>query len=87
MYGRKGALFIDYIKREKIDDVEFLKNTFRKIHQIPTSSVMSIAFEQWKYSSYRSYIGARKNSKINREMMMQYFMDKEDFIRFHHKFT
>lgn len=87
MYGRRGALFIDYIKREKIDDVELLKNIFKKIHQIPNESVMSIAFEQWKYSSYRSYINVKKISKINREMMMQYFVNTEDFIHFHQKFT
>lgn len=45
MYGRKGALFIDYIKREKIDDVELLKNIVRKIHQIPTESFSNVSFE------------------------------------------
>ena len=87
MYGRKGALFIDYIKREKIDDVELLKNVFRKIHQIPTENFSNIAFEELKYSSYRSYIDDQKFSKINRELMMQYFSDKDEFISFHQKFV
>ena len=87
MYGRKGALFIDYIKREKIDDVELLKNVFRKIHQIPTENFSNIAFEEWKYSSYRSYIDDQKFSKINREIMMQYFSGKDEFISFHQKFV
>lgn len=87
MYGRKGALFIDYIKREKIDDVELLKNVFRKIHQIPTENFSNIVFEEWKYSSYRSYIDDQKFSKINRELMMQYFSGKDEFISFHQKFV
>ena len=87
MYGRKGALFIDYIKREKIDDVELLKNVFRKIHQIPTENFSNIVCEEWKYSSYRSYIDDQKFSKINRELMMQYFSGKDEFISFHQKFV
>lgn len=86
MYGRKGALFIDYIKREKIDDVELLKNIVRKIHQIPTESFSNVSFEDWKYSSYSSYIHTKKTSKINRKLMMEYFINLEDFITFHQKF-
>lgn len=84
MFGRKGALFVDYIKREKIDDVELLKNIFRKIHQIPSESFLKCQFQDWKYSSYQSYINEKKPSKINRELMNSYFLNKEDFIKFHH---
>lgn len=86
MYGRKGALFIDYIKRQKIDDVELLKNIFRKIHQIPTENFSNTGFEEWKYSSYQSYLDDQKYSKIKREMMMPYFSGKDEFISFHQKF-
>ena len=86
MYGRKGALFVDYIKREKIDDVDLLKNTFRKIHQIPIENVVGNSIQDWKYSSYNCYLYKNKPTKINRNFMMSYFNDDDDFISFHQKF-
>jgi len=86
MYKRKGALFVDYIKREKIDEVDLLKNILRKIHQIPTENLLKSSFQDWKYSSYNSYLNEQKSSKINRHFMMRYFSNKEDFILFHQKF-
>lgn len=87
MYVRKGALFVDYIRREKIDDVDLLKNTFRKIHQIPAETFSKNILIDWKYSSYNSYLYENKTTKINRELMLSLFIDKEDFFSFHQKFT
>ncbi|MDH6252161.1 hypothetical protein M2347_001888 [Chryseobacterium sp. H1D6B] len=38
---------------------------------------------QWKYSSYHSYINLSKASKIKREEMIKYFDTIEDFVGYH----
>lgn len=87
MYVRKGALFVDYIRREKIDDVDLLKDTFRKIHQIPAEIFSKNILIDWKYSSYNSYLHENKTTNINRKFMLSLFSNKEDFFSFQQKFT
>ncbi|MBN9312990.1 MAG: hypothetical protein BGO40_10515 [Chryseobacterium sp. 39-10] len=83
MYNRKGALFMDYVRRENIDDDETLKNTFREIHKIPMLNQLTTNIEDWIHSSYHAYKNPEKPTKISRQLMMDYFDDIEDFVKFH----
>ena len=85
MYHRKGALFVDFIKREILDNEEDLKQTLKYIHQIPLQNRIVNQFEDWKYSSYRSYLEPEKPSKIGKTFMMSFFDHSHQFIEFHKK--
>ena len=85
MFQRKGALFVDFIKREKFDDEEGLKEVYKNIHQIPVHSQAVNDISEWKYSSYKSYLDVSKPSKINRNFMLGFFENQNDFIEFHKK--
>ena len=83
MYGRKGALFIDYIKRDKIQGDVNVKNRLRNIHQIPVENLVSDSITNWKYSSYKAYLHLEKPSRLSRENVMKLFEGKDDYVAFH----
>ncbi len=86
MFQRKGALFVDFIKREKFDDEEGLKEIFKNIHQMPVHRKLVENITDWKFSSYKSYLDTSKPTKINRTFMLGFFENQQDFIQFHKKF-
>ncbi|MPM97043.1 hypothetical protein SDC9_144214 [bioreactor metagenome] len=83
MYGRRGSLFIDYVKRIRIEDENYLLNTFRYIHQNPVNHGFVKEIEDWKYSSYSGYLNLEKFSLVNRNFMMTFFDSQKNFIEFH----
>ncbi len=86
MYQRKGALFVDFVKREKLDDEEGLKDIFRSIHQLPTQNQLVKNISDWKYSSYKAYFQSTKPTKLNRNLMTGFFENHSDYVEFHKKF-
>ncbi|MGA9213584.1 transposase [Kaistella sp.] len=83
MFQRKGALFIDYIKRERIDEEGQLKNIFKEIHQIPMQHQFVKSSEEWKYSSFKAYLNTNKSTKVSTDYMIGFFDDCDDLIQFH----
>ncbi|AYO57277.1 transposase [Chryseobacterium sp. 6424] len=83
MYGRRGALFLDYLKRIRIDDEQYLLNTFKYIHRNPISHGFVRDASEWKFSSYRSYLHPETASAVTRDFMLKYFDSTDDFIQFH----
>lgn len=53
------------------------------IHNNPVNHGFVEDINDWKYSSYYSYINLDKASKIERTEMMQYFETIKDFIEYH----
>ena len=83
MFQRKGALFIDYIKRERIDEEGQLKNIFKDIHQIPLQHQFVKSSDEWKYSSFNAYLNANKSTKVSKNFMLGFFENTQDLIQFH----
>lgn len=81
-FNRKGALFIDYLRRTLISDMEYLKNLVLYIHQNPIHHNCSKSLDTWKYSSYKSFLSA-KPTKLNRDDVIEWFGDLESFIQLH----
>ncbi len=81
-YNRKGALFIDYLRRTLISDEEYLKNIVLYIHQNSIHHNCSNRLENWKYTSYNSFL-SDKFSFIEREEVLRWFGDLENFIFAH----
>ena len=81
-YKRKGALFIDYLRRTLISDEEYLRNMILYIHQNPIHHKLSNRLEGWKYSSYKSIL-SEKATLLEREEVINWFGDLENFIVMH----
>ena len=82
-YNRKGALFLNAIKRKKITDEKYLLKVLHYIHNNPVNHGFVEDINDWKYSSYHAYINLTKESKIERNEMMQYFDTVNNFIEYH----
>lgn len=85
VYARKGALFMDYIKRTKIEDEKYLLNVLNYIHNNPVNHGFVNQLEEWKYCSYLSYLDIKKSSSLKRSFIMSFFDGTSDFIEFHKK--
>ena len=83
VYQRRGALFLDYLKRINIDDEKYLLNTFRYIHRNPVNHGFARYANDWEFSSYRSYLNPEKPSAVTRDYMIKYFNTPDEFIQFH----
>ena len=83
IYDRRGALFLDYLKRTNIDDEKYLLNTFRYIHRNPVHHGLARDAIEWKFSSYRSYLHPEMESAVRRDFMLKYFDTQDEFIQFH----
>ncbi len=81
-HNRKGALFIDYLRRTLISDEEYLRNIVTYIHQNPIHHKMCTKLEEWKYSSYNSIL-SEKPTLLEREEVINWFGDLENFIDMH----
>ncbi|MBL1222247.1 transposase [Chryseobacterium sp. L7] len=82
-YSRKGALFLDFLKRKKVQDEKYLLKLLHYIHNNPIHHGFVSQAEKWKYSSYNSYLNTEKPSSIERREILKYFDTKEDFLGYH----
>ncbi|SHF41838.1 transposase [Chryseobacterium takakiae] len=82
-YHRKGSLFLDYLKRKKVNDEKYLIKLIHYIHNNPVNHGFIENIDDWKYSSYQSYINLGKETKIVRAEIMQYFDTVDNFIEYH----
>lgn len=81
MYKRKGALFVDYIKREKLEDVDLMKQVFRNVHQIPIENKLVTSLEEWKFSSFGSYSNLKKQTKVDKDFMLSLYGNQDNLLR------
>lgn len=81
-YNRKGALFIDYLRRTEISDEEYQRNLVLYIHQNPIRHKICNRLEDWKFSSYKSIL-SEKPTLLEREKVINWFGDLENFIFMH----
>lgn len=82
-YNRKGSLFLDYLKRKRVNDEKYLIKLLHYIHNNPVNHGFVEDIGEWKYSSYNSYINLTKESQFERPEMMQYFETVDNFIEYH----
>ena len=81
-YNRTGSLFQEHLHRIKIDTEEYLRELVLYIHLNPEKHEIDSNFKNYAYSSYRAYISER-SSLLNREEILGYFDNKENFTFCH----
>lgn len=82
-YNRKGSIFLDYLKRKRVNDEKYLTKLLQYIHNNPVNHGLVKDIRSWKYSSYHSCTNTAKSSHIERTEMMKYFDTVNDFILYH----
>ncbi len=82
-YSRKGALFLNAVKRKKISDEKYLLKVLHYIHNNPVNHGFVDEINKWRHSSYNSYLHPEKESKLNRTEIMQYFDSLDVFRNYH----
>ncbi len=81
--SRRGALFIDYTKRKEITNDFYFTRVVNYIHQNPVLHGFCENAKDWSYSSYNSIINTTKNSKLERNVIFDWFGGIEQFVSFH----
>lgn len=83
VYNRKGTLFINFLKRKRIDNEDYLRRCIHYIHNNPVNHGYTNSVESWEFSSYLSYLKPELRSKLDRNFIMSYFDSVEGFITYH----
>jgi len=77
-----GNLFDRPFKRLEIEKEDYLKYLTFYIHFNPEKHRFSGSFKDYPYSSWEAY-NSSKPSKLNRNLLMEFFGDKSDFLAYH----
>lgn len=81
-YNRRGALFIDYVKRKEIKDESYFSQLINYIHYNPVHHGFCKDIYEWEFSSFKSILSEKK-TKLEKEKVLEWFGDKNSFLRFH----
>lgn len=81
-YKRHGSLFQHHTKAVLISSNNYLLSAAAYIHQNPVMSGLVDKLEDWIYSSYQDYIGMRKGSLPDTEIIRTRFSSAKEFIEF-----
>jgi putative transposase len=86
MFHRRGALWIDYTKRFKIDSEQYLTAVINYIHQNPIKHGFTKNLADWRHSSYHSLISNRP-TLLTRKEVLECFGGFDAYVEFHIKST
>ncbi len=81
-YQRHGHLFQDTYQRVRVEDNNQLLHLSRYIHMNPVHAGLVQHPQDWPYSSYKDYIGARKGSLPCSEIILSQFPNQKAYHDF-----
>jgi hypothetical protein len=84
MYGRKGALFIDYLKRSCVENENDFTSFIFYIHKNAVHHGLCKKIGEWKYDGYSSLL-SEKATLLKRDETIAWFGSRELFIKFHNQ--
>ncbi|MFY8090173.1 MAG: transposase [Chitinophagaceae bacterium] len=82
MYIRKGALFIDYLRRKQITDNHYFTKIIHYIHNNPIHHNFCKSIDEWTYSSYHTIL-SNKPTGVEREKVIDWFGSLNNFKALH----
>jgi REP element-mobilizing transposase RayT len=77
---RRGSLFQQHTKSKQIKSEKHLIALLHYIHQNPLHAGMVTKLEDWKYSSYRTYIKPVRSSILLDKCLLRTFRNVNEFI-------
>ncbi len=82
MYDRKGGLFMNRIRRSKVDKDTDLSNFVLYVHKNAVHHKLAKAIGEWKFDSY-NIILSNTNTSLDRDFLFEWFGSRAAFIQFH----
>jgi putative transposase len=79
---RKGALFMDYLKRSKVNEAGDFTSFIWYVHKNAEHHQLVKSIGEWKCDSYHSLISQSPTSLLRSEVI-EWFGSREEFIKFH----
>lgn len=83
-YNRTGSLFEDPFRRILVENDLYFTELIYYIHNNPTKHGFTNDFTKYSYSSYQSIL-SELPSKLKRKEVLDWFGNKEEFIKFHNQ--
>ncbi len=77
-YQRRVSLFMRPFKRKRVVNEEYLKKLVHYIHYNPVESGFVIKVDQWRFSSYNSYV-SQDSTLISKDYIISLFNDVDNF--------
>lgn len=84
-YERNGHLFQDRFKSEVVEDLPYLLNVLRYIHQNPLKAGIVGNVSNYKWSSYSEYVGDSKSKIIEKDFILGLFNTDKTLALTHFK--
>ncbi len=81
-YNRTGSLFQEHLQRNRILNENYLKQLIVYVHLNPIKHKFSKTFENYKHSSYQTYLSSKETS-IDRDFILEMFGSLENFKFYH----
>ncbi|PTB92400.1 hypothetical protein C9994_14090 [Marivirga lumbricoides] len=81
-YGRRGSLFLDNIKRKKVEEESYFTQLIHYIHFNPVHHGFVKDLEDWKHSSYHAFL-SKKATRLKRKAALDWFGGQTEFEKFH----
>lgn len=82
VYLRKGSLFQEHPKRNKVETEEYLRQLIVYIHLNPLKHQFFNQFQNYPHSSFKAYQSEHRTN-IDKEYILELFGGKENFIFCH----
>lgn len=80
--GRTGTLFEGRFKHKRVDTWEYLIILCRYIHRNPVKAGLVTKPEDWAYSNYREWIGARDGALVDKVFVQDHFSSADEYVKF-----
>jgi REP element-mobilizing transposase RayT len=81
-YGRTGGVFEGAFRAKLIDRDEYLTHLSRYIHLNPVRLGLVSQAEDWPYTSYPEYLGLRRGTLPQPDIVMSQFQDADHYRSF-----
>lgn len=82
VYQRRGALFIDYLRRKRVESERYFIKLVHYIHYNPVHHGFCQNVADWPYSSYRAVL-SQQESKVEKETVLAWFSGPVAYYAFH----
>ncbi|QHV94115.1 hypothetical protein [Spirosoma endbachense] len=81
-FDRKGALFLDYLRRKPVETEAYFTTLMVYIHRNPIHHGFCQNVNDWVYSSLHS-ISSSKSTRLERNAVLDWFGGVEPYLAFH----
>lgn len=81
-YNRIGPLFQCRFKSKSVENLKYFIDLCRYVHRNPEKA-FAAKTQDYKWSSFKEYIGSSKNRIVNKDALLHYFNNNvNDFVNF-----